>query len=159
MLETLLHQAANLTNLTFDSRYPNGMEDGPPPQAISVSYICHCSGHSGRMRGGAGVLAFASNTAWAQASKERVAHLFEESLRICLSCRDSPDMRRQPSRKQASELKVLMESGIRSAQRTPAALTLLRYLRVCAGATPSISVRIRGKAARAAPTIVRCAHR
>ena len=109
--------------------------------------------------GGAAVLAFASNTAWAQASKERVAHLFEESLRICLSCRDSPDMRRQPSRKQASELKVLMESGIRSAQRTPAALTLLRYLRVCAGATPSISVRIRGKAARAAPTIVRCAHR
>jgi hypothetical protein len=31
------------------------------------------------MQGGAAVLPFESNTAWAQASKERVAHLFEES--------------------------------------------------------------------------------
>src|SRR6266481_3241696 len=45
-----------------------------------------------------------------------------------------------------------MKSGIRSAQSTPTALRMLRYVRLCAGATPSISVTIRGKAARAAPT-------
>jgi hypothetical protein len=58
MLETPLHQAANLADLTFDSGYPNGMEDGQPPHAISVSYICHCSGHCGRMRGRCGGAGF-----------------------------------------------------------------------------------------------------
>src|SRR6266568_7370628 len=34
-----------------------------------------------------------------------------------------------------------MKSDIRSAQSTPTALTMLRYVRLCAGATPSISSR------------------
>jgi hypothetical protein len=52
-----------------------------------------------------------------------------------------------------------MKSGIRSAQSTPTAPTMLRYVRLCADATPSISVTIRGKAAKAAPTIGRWVHK
>src|SRR6267154_4237304 len=64
-------------------------------------------------------------------------------VRICLSCRDSPALRREPCRKQALEVKFLLKVGIRSSQRAPTALTRLRCVRLCAGAT-SIDLRHEG---------------
>lgn len=50
-------------------------------------------------------------------------------------------MRRRPCRKQLPELNLLMKSDTRSARSTSTALTMLPYVRLCMGATSSISVQ------------------
>ena len=51
------------------------------------------------------------------------------------------NMRRRPCRKQLPELNLLMKSDTRSARSTSTALTMLPYVRLCMGATSSISVQ------------------